>query len=92
MVIERLCGDLNLLRKKVADYESIAYAFLSLKKPASMCGHPNDVGKEKAMCVNKSNSHDPILPWLIQIEKHKRATWKIDDLEKALRIAREEEC
>jgi len=48
--IERLYGDLNPLMKKVEDYRSAISPFLSLKKAASMCHHPNDVGKEKAMC------------------------------------------
>jgi len=41
------------LRKKVEDYGSIVSAFLSLKKTSSMCYHPNDVGKEKAMCAKQ---------------------------------------
>jgi len=33
--IERLCGDLTLLRKKVEDYRSAISAHLALKKDAS---------------------------------------------------------
>jgi len=43
------CGDSNPLRKKVEDYGSAISAFLSLKKVASLCHHPNNVVKEKAL-------------------------------------------
>ena len=47
--IEWLYGDLNPLRKKMEDYGSVVSTFLSLKKAASTCSHPDDVEKEKAL-------------------------------------------
>lgn len=51
--IEWLCGDPTPLRKKVEDYGSAASAFLSLKKAASSCRHPNDITKENALCIEQ---------------------------------------
>ena len=59
--IERLCEDPTpLKKKKMEDYGSAVSAFLSLKKAASSCRHPDDVAKEKALCteqVDLARSH-----------------------------------
>jgi len=49
--IERLCGDLNPLRKKVEDYGSAVSASLSLKKVAFLCHPLTVVGQQKAACT-----------------------------------------
>ena len=49
--IERLRRDATPLKKEVEDYGSAVSAFLSLKKAASSCRHPDDVAKEKALCI-----------------------------------------
>jgi len=46
--IERLCGDPTPLRKKVEDYGSVLYAYLSLKKATSLCCHLIVAGQQKA--------------------------------------------
>jgi len=51
--IERLHRDPTPLKKKVEDYGSAVSAFLSLKKAASSCRHPDDVAKEKALCTEQ---------------------------------------
>ena len=53
--IERLCEDPNPLRKKLEDYGRVVSTFLSSKKAASMCRHPDDVAKEKALCARQVN-------------------------------------
>jgi len=75
--IERCYGDLNPLRKNVDDYRSVPSASLSLKKLASMCHHPNDVEKKKAMCAKQAE-----LMW---------SHLAIVDLDEALHITQEEE-
>jgi len=58
--IERLRRDPTPLNMKVEDYGSVVSAFLSLKKEASSCLHPDDVAKEKALCteqVDLARSH-----------------------------------
>jgi len=37
----------------VEDYESALSAYLSLKKFASLCRHPTDVGQEKVACIEQ---------------------------------------
>jgi len=94
--IERLCGDLTPLRKKVEDYRSVVSAFLSLKKAASSCHHPDNAAKEKALCteqVNLACSHlvTTHVDLDVSTEKLKGVEQKITDLEDTLRLAREEE-
>jgi len=36
-MIEQLCGDMTLSRKRVEDYESVISAYLSLNKASSLC-------------------------------------------------------
>jgi len=43
--IERLCGDLTPLWKKVEAYRRVVSAYLSLKKATSLCRHPTVVGQ-----------------------------------------------
>ena len=45
--IDRIYGDSNPLRKKVEDYGSVVFAYLSLRKAASLCRHPIVVAKQK---------------------------------------------
>jgi len=94
--IERLYVDPSHLRKKVEDYDSVVSAFLSLKKTAFLCHHPDDVAKEKALCteqVDRACSHLAKVRADLGalMEKLKGVEQKIINLEGALCLAREEE-
>ena len=94
--IERLCGDPTPLKKRVEDYGSAVSAFLSLKKAASSCRHPNDVAKEKALCTEqvdlaRSRLATARADLSAVTGKLKGVVQRITDLEDALRLAREEE-
>jgi len=67
-------------------------AFLSLKKAASSCRHPDDVAKEKALCteqVDLARSHLATARADLSAvtEKLKGVAKRIVDLEDALRLA-----
>ena len=94
--IERLHGDPTPLKKKVEDYGSAVSAFLSLKKAASSCRHPDDVAKEKAFCTEqvdlaRSSLATSRADLSVVTEKLKGLAQRIVDLEDALRLTREEE-
>ena len=84
------------MKKKVEDYGSAVSAFLSLKKAASSCRHPDDVTKEKALCTEqvdlvRSRLATARADLSAVTEKLKGVAQRIVDLEDVLRLAREEE-
>jgi len=85
------------LKKRVEDYGSAVFAYLSLKKTASLFHHPTVVGQEKTTCAEEielAQSHlamDRTDLDALQ-ERHKSVVQRISDLEETLRGAREEEC
>ena len=71
-------------------------AFLSLKKAASSCRHPDDVAKEKALCTKQVDlAHSRLTTASADLdamtEKLKGVAQRIVDSEDALHLAREEE-
>jgi len=71
-------------------------AFLSLKKAASSCRHPDGVAKEKALCTKQVDLARPHLATAradlsAVTEKLKGVAQRIVNLEDALRLAREKE-
>jgi len=72
-------------------------AFLSLKKVASSCRHPDDVMKERALCTEKVDLVRSCLTMAradlgALAERLNGVEQKSADLEDALRLGREEEC
>ena len=58
--IEHLIKDSNPLKKLVNDYVSSVSAYLALKQAALIHRHPNDLSKEKSVCIkqlNQAQSH-----------------------------------
>jgi len=51
--IMQFYDDLNPLKKGVEDRRSVISTYLSLKKVASLCCHPTNVGKGKEMCIEQ---------------------------------------
>ena len=95
-IIERLNGDPNPLKKLVDDYLSSVSAYLALKQEALILCHPDDLSKEKSVCIEQLNQVQPYLvPTQGELnvikEKHKNVTQKVAELEEALHIACEEE-
>ena len=94
--IERLNGDPTPLKKLVDDYVSGVSAYLALRQAALMLRHPDDLSKEKSACTDQLNqikSHLVAVQGELDViqEKHKGVTQKVDELEKALRLAYEED-
>ena len=94
--IKQLCRDPSPLKKKVEDYGNTVSAFLSLKKAASSCRHPNGMAKEKVLCteqVDLARSHlaTARVDLSAVTEKLKGVVQRIVDLEDALCLARGEE-
>ena len=94
--IERLNGDPNPLKKLVDDYVGGVSAYLALRQAALMLHHPDDLSEEKSACTNQLNeakSHLVVAQGELDViqEKHKSVTQKVAELEKALRLACEEQ-
>jgi len=69
--MERLCGDMTPLWKKLEDYGSAVSAYLSLKKAASLCHHLIVVRQQKRPYVPRTLSlPSPILLGSIQNLMH----------------------
>ena len=49
--IEHLNGDPNPLKKVVHDYVSSISAYLALRQVALVLCHPDDLSKEKFVCI-----------------------------------------
>ena len=92
--IERLCGDPTPLRKKVKDYGRAVSAFLSLKKAISSCRHPDDMAREKAMCIEQVDlMRSRLATARVDLDAlTEKLEQKIIDLEDALRLTQEDEC
>ena len=95
--IERLCSDLSLLRNRVEDYGSVVSAYLSLKKPASLCRHLTHVGQEQDASteqVELTQSHHAMVPIDLDAlqERHESVIQRIANLGETLRLAQKEKC
>jgi len=91
--IELLCSDSTPLRKRWEDYRSVISAYLALKKAASLCRHPTNVGPEKAMCteqVELAQSHLAMVRIDLNAlqERHGSVIQRITDLEETLCLTR----
>jgi len=94
--IERLNGDPNPLKNLVDDYVSSVSAYLALRQVALILHHPNHLSKEKSSCIdqlNQAKSHLVAAQGELDVirEKHKSVTQRVTKLEKALRLACEED-
>ena len=94
--IKWLNGDPNPLKKLVDVYVSSVSANVALRQVASIVCHPNELGRERATCIEQV---DQVQSHLIMVqgeldaikEKHREATQKVVKLKEALGIAYEEE-